>query len=153
MENERSIFSLSIDPVAKSHFSEAAKWARFLAIVGFISLGLLVVFGIVFAFTISRTMSAFETTGTTATSGVFGVTTGITYLFFAAVYFFPLLYLLRFANAMRTALAANDNERLITAGQNLKACFRFIGILTIIGLAFMVIGLLVGIAGLAFMGR
>ena len=39
MENEKSLFDLNIDMMGKAHLKEAAKWARFFAILGFITLG------------------------------------------------------------------------------------------------------------------
>ncbi len=67
----------------------------------------------------------------------------------ALLYFFPLLFTLRFANKMRTALSTNDQQALNTSFQNLKICFRYIGILTIIGLVFFGIAMIFGIIGAA----
>jgi hypothetical protein len=73
-----------------------------------------------------------------------------TYIIIVAVlYFFPLLFTLRFANKMRTALSANDQQALNSAFQNLKICYRYIGILTIIGLVFLAIAVIFGIIGAA----
>jgi predicted secreted protein len=78
-------------------------------------------------------------------SGIFA-----TYMIVVAViYFFPLLFTLRFANKMRAALNGNDQQALNTSFQNLKACFRYIGIITIIALVFLAIGLVFGIMGAA----
>ena len=40
---ETSLFGFGIDQSSRAHFSEAAKWAKFLAIVGFVLCGLIVV--------------------------------------------------------------------------------------------------------------
>jgi hypothetical protein len=50
---------------------------------------------------------------------------------------------------MRAALNGNDQQALNTSFQNLKACFRYIGIITIIALVFLAIGLVFGIMGAA----
>jgi Mg2+ and Co2+ transporter CorA len=50
---------------------------------------------------------------------------------------------------MRTALSANDQQALNSAFQNLKICYRYIGILTIIGLVFLAIAVVFGIIGAA----
>ena len=130
-----SLFSLSIDPVTKAHLSEAARWARFLAIVGMIFLVLMIVMGLfgtaMFLSTSSRMENEYGGMGPYS-SGIFA-----TYIvIIAVIYFFPLLFTLRFANNIRTALHANDQQALNSAFQNLKACFRFLGILTIVGLVF-----------------
>jgi hypothetical protein len=60
--------------------------------------------------------------------------TAIVFLYagLALLYFFPCLYLFRFAQKMKQALNHSDQESLITSLGNLKACFRFMGILTIV---------------------
>lgn len=144
-----SLFSLSIDPVTKAHLSETGKWARFLAIVGFIFLGLMVIAGIYLSITFSS-LEPYDSPYGVNPSGMvaaMGVGMMIFYILFAVIMFFPLLFLLRFANKIKTALAANDQELLNTSFQNLKAYFRFIGIITIIGLAFFGIGILFGMVG------
>ena len=54
---------------------------------------------------------------------------------------------------MKTALASNDQVVLNTSFQNLKACFRFVGILTIIMIAFWLLAVIVGLLGAATGGR
>ena len=63
------------------------------------------------------------------------------------IVFFPLLFLLRFSNNMRTAINANDQEAMNEAFLNMKRYFRFIGILFIIGLAFYAITIVMLILG------
>lgn len=145
-----SLFSLSIDPVTKAHLYETAKWAKFLAVVGMIFLVLMIVAGVFGSAMLFSTMGGLDNeyggTGmATYGSGIFA-----TYMIVVAViYFFPLLFTLRFANKMRTALNGNDQQALNTSFQNLKACFRYIGIITIIALVFLAIGLVFGIMGAA----
>ena len=143
-----SLFSLSIDPTTKAHLSEAAKWARFLAIVGMIGFALTVVI-LAFAMIASTTGSFDENYGPYGMGAYgFGVFAG--YMIIAAVlYFFPLLFTLRFANKMRSALNANDQQALNTSFQNLKICFRYIGILTIIFLAVVAIAVVFSVIGAA----
>ena len=145
-----SLFSLSIDPVTKAHLSEAARWARFLAIVGMIFLVLMIIVGVFGTAMMFSATSRME--GEYGGSGMGMYSSGFfaTYIIILAViYFFPLLFTLRFANNMRTALTANDQQALNTSFQNLKACFRFLGILTIIGLVFMAIAFVFGMIGAA----
>jgi hypothetical protein len=69
----------------------------------------------------------------------------------AVIWFFPLLFTLRFANGMKRALAGNDQQALNTAFQNLKVCMRYLGIITIVILAIYAIIIVVAIitAGMA----
>ncbi|HEY0041290.1 MAG TPA: DUF5362 family protein [Flavisolibacter sp.] len=151
MEENSSLFSTSIDPVSKEHLTEAAKWARFLAIVGFVFLVLMIIAGVFASIAVSRfdDMYSEETSGRRM-SNVLGTTTAITYIIMALIWFFPLLSLLRFANAMKAGLASNDQERINTSFQNLKVFFRYVGIVTIIGLVLMALGFFLGIAATAF---
>ena len=156
-ENQNSsLFGLSIDPAAKLHLSEAARWARFLSIVGFVIIGLIVLVGI-FAGSIMGTMmgnvgAGNELGNPRVTGGIMGSLLVIIYILAAALYFFPCLFLYRFATKMKTALAADDQETLNTSFQNLKKLLRFMGIMTIIVLAFYAIILVFGLLG-AGLGR
>ena len=151
-ENQnKSLFGLNIDPAGKSHLAEAARWARFLSIVGFVVIGLIVLVGI-FAGSIMSSMSkSFGDNdlgpGARMSGGIMGSFLLIIYICVAALYFFPCLFLYRFATKMKTALAADDQETLNTSFQNLKKLFRFVGIMTIIVLAFYAIILVFGLLG------
>ena len=143
-----SLFTLSIDPVTKAHLSEAARWARFLAIVGMIFLALIIVFGVFGSTMLFSSIGGFEGDATGMAAYGSGIFAGYM-IVIALIYFFPLLFTLRFANNVRTALNTNNQQALNTGFQNLKACFRFIGILTIIGLVFMAIAVLFAVMGAA----
>lgn len=149
-----SLFSLSIDPLTKAHLSETARWARFLAIVGMISLALMILFGLIYSIWISSMVDSMQNqVGFQPRAYSTGLAAGSAFVFIlmAVVGFFPLLYMLRFANQMRTALYGNDQESLNTSFQNLKRYFRYLGIITIIGIGLWVIWLLVvGVAVFSF---
>lgn len=154
MDQTPSLFSLSIDPSSKGHLSEAAKWARFLAIVGFVFLGFLLLAGIFVSVTLSRFDNYGDPTFRPGGLGaVMGAGTAVLYIIMALIYFFPLLFLLRFANAAQSALASNDQELLVQSFLNLKRFLRYVGILTIIALAFMVLSIVFSLSTLALIGR
>lgn len=128
------LFTLAIDPLTKTHLGEAAKWARFLAIVGMIFLAIMLLF-----FVIGGTAMFQMFSGLDQSNPAMANATGSGMVFMAfwlilivVLWFFPLLYTLRFANGMRRALRANDQEALNTAFKNLKITLRFLGIVTII---------------------
>lgn len=143
-----SLFDLSITPESRSHLSETAKWAKFLAICGMIALVLVVIFGLYVSFALTRGMSQFENEirreGLGYSSTGLGATTAVMYILIGVLYFFPLLFLLHFANKMKAALAANDGGMLSESFRNLKKTFRYMGVLTIIGLVFFALALLLG---------
>jgi hypothetical protein len=61
-----------------------------------------------------------------------GVGLTILYLCIGLLYFFPCYYLFNFAAKMKSALIAHDQVLLAHSLSNLKSCFKFFGIMTII---------------------
>lgn len=154
MENEqnKSIFELQIDQTSKSHLSEAASWARFLAIVGFIFLILMVIYGFWMVTMMGAVMNEFGggMGGSDMFSGL-GTMMAVLYLVIAIIYFFPLMFTLRFANKMKQALSTGDQLVLNDSFKNLKITLRYCGILTIIALVFVIIAVLGGVVAMAGM--
>jgi hypothetical protein len=149
---DTSLFGISIDQTGKLHLAEAARWAEFLSIIGFIMCGFIVLIGLFFGTFIGMFSSQYGTNpyGELPTSSTgFGAAMAVLYIIIALIYFFPCLFLFRFATKTKAALAANDQEVLNASFQNLKASFRYVGIITIVLLAFWVLALLVGLLGVA----
>ena len=144
-----SLFGLSIDPTAKAHLGEAARWGKFLAIMGFILCGLFVVMGLFFSTMMASLGTYSSSYGSGAASGI-GALMAIVYIIVALVYFFPCLFLFRFANKMKIALLTNEQDSLNGSFQNLKAFLRYFGIITIIFLVLWVLGILTTLAGAGF---
>src|SRR5690554_5909944 len=128
---------LSLSPQAIIFLTETRKWVNFLAILGFIAIGLTVISGLFFG-TIMGAMAG--QTGMAAVGG--SAFFGVFYIIFALIYFFPVMYLYKFGTNLKTALANRDNKRLEQSFQNLKSHYKFVGILAIIGLAFYAFGAL-----------
>lgn len=148
MEESTSLFSLALDPAARTHLNETAKWARFLAVIGFIFILFLVMVGVYSSLTINRYEDMFNGyNGQRTFMESLGVGMAVTYLFLAVVAFFPFLFMLRFANQMRAALSSNDQAALNSSFRNLKVYFRYLGIVLIICLVIMALSLLLGIMG------
>lgn len=148
-DQNTSLFGLSIDPISKAHLADAARWAKFLAIVGFIVCGLIVIVGIfagslLESFSSTRRYEGFDS-NVEVTRGL-GVVATVFYILIAVLYFFPCLFLFNFASKMKTALLSNDQDVLNSSFQNLKKTFRYIGVLSIIVLSFWVIGMLIALA-------
>ena len=141
---------LRIDEVAISNLNETAKWAKFLAVVGFVLTGLIILVAI-FAGSILSTLSrSGEAPGMIAMSS--GVLT-ITYLIVGGIYFFMSLYLYRFASNMQVALSAASQENLNISFHNLKNLYKIMGIITIVYLGILVIAMILGITAAMFFGR
>lgn len=130
------LFDLQIDQASNAYLSETARWAKFLAILGFITIGLLVIASL-FAGTL---MSVFLQGGALGALGAMGSVVFTVYmLLIALLYFFPVYYLYTFASKMQGALATNDQELLVKSFSGLKSCFKFMGILAIIVISIYVL--------------
>lgn len=140
---ESTLFGFGIDQSSKAHLWEASKWAKFLAIMGFIMCGLAVVFGIFMGTIYSSMMKNYDDYGAASTyadgMSIFMI---ILYVGIAVIYFFPCLFLLRFANHMKNALNTDDQVTLNTSFQNLKIMFRYVGIVTIIFISLYILFIL-----------
>jgi hypothetical protein len=54
---------------------------------------------------------------------------GVWYIIFVAISFFPLFFQFRFSRNIKKAISNNDAVYLLSAFENLKAHYKFIGIL------------------------
>ncbi|MDR1099670.1 MAG: hypothetical protein LBL28_04240 [Treponema sp.] len=133
----------------------ASPWLRFIGIVGFISVGFMGLAGIIFLIALPLIGNIWgDIPGLEEYSGTAGSIVGITmgvYLFIiAALCFFPALFTYKFGDKIRAYLQSRTEGELETAFKNNKSLWKFSGILTIIGLAFIpvtiIITIVVGIA-------
>ena len=128
-----------------SFLKETAKWSKFLSIIGFVFLGLMVIGAIsilIFGSNLNSTLSASRGFNQSA----FPTTlVAFLYLVMAVLYFFPILYLYNFATKMKNALQMNDNNLIESAFENLKSHYKFIGIFTIVILAIYALIFLFGL--------
>jgi hypothetical protein len=151
-ENQNQLFSLTIDPLVKSHLVDTAKWARFLAIAGIILLSLGVLFTILNVTVLKNSgLTRYTYNGVEQEELTAGLkaTVFILMLIIFAIAFFPMWYLLQFANKMKIALYSNDQEALISSFLNIKRYFRYVGVITIIVLVFYGLAILFILLGAA----
>ena len=129
---------LSLTTGSKMFLKESASWTKFISIVGFVFIGLIVIIAL---FAGSIIGAAMEASGMQMLGGAF-IT--ILYLAMAVLYFFPVYYLFQFSSKMKAALEQQSSELLQQAFGNLKSHYKFIGILLIITLGLYVIALVFG---------
>ena len=145
MEDQSSFdnFELQLNSDSKEFLRETAKWAYFLSILGFVFVGLFVLVG-VFMGTLFASVAG--------SSGAFVPTTAmsIMYIVLAAIYFFPVLYLYRFASKIKRAFNENNTEYLTEGLKNLKSHYKFVGILAIVMISFYLLAIAISrFSGLA----
>jgi len=134
---------LVLEMQAEGFLRETRKWAKFLAIVGFIFIGIAAL-GSIGLFAASSMMTAY----TAVPMG--GI--AFFYLIFLGLYFFPIYYLLKFANKAKEALDSRSNQSLTESMGFIKSHYKFVGILTIVMLALYPIGIIVAIVVAASQG-
>jgi hypothetical protein len=149
MEQNSSLFEFGIDDTTRIHLAETAKWAKFLSIVGFIMCGLIVIVSFFAGTIFSTSMNRYNEYNDGAGFAGLGIVVTILYLAIGVLYFFPCLFLFRFANQMTAALNTNEQLSLNNSFQNLKRMFRFMGILTIVVISLYILVFIFGIVGAA----
>lgn len=133
--------NLVIDWRSKEFLKETAKWTKFLAILGFVGIGLMVLGSLVMLFAPSSLMS----NGDFSFGGKIFMM--LLYLAFAVLYYFPISYLYQFSENTKKAIENNDNNAIRDAFEFLKSHYKFMGILTIILLSFYAIMIFIGLIG------
>jgi hypothetical protein len=128
--NTPDIFSLEVDDFGKSTFLEMTRWTKFLAILGYVFIGLMVLVGVGMAMLAGKLGDV----AGNPMAGMGGMPIFIMVLFLAAIYFYPIYALMRYSSTMKMALNTNSKERFNDAIVHLKNMFKYLGILMIIGL-------------------
>lgn len=137
-------FELQLNTTSLGFLRETAKWANFIAIMGFIGMGFMLLGAVAIA--IMPTMSG-------AGMGMLGPMQGIMsamYVILALLYFFPVYYLYKFASRMKLALNSKSTEELTGALENLKSHYKFLGIMIVVMIVMYILAIFgVIIAGIA----
>jgi len=135
LDSEISAIDVSSD--SKSHLLGAAKWARFIAIAGFVFLGFfLLIFFATGSMFLTVGLSNFELDAMKSGAAILFVA------FMSALIFFPNYYLYKFSSGIITAILSSSTIDLTNGLKNLKSVFKFYGIL---------FALQIGIYGILFL--
>ena len=88
---------LTLTSASKTFLKETAKWTKFLAILGFVFIGFMLVLAI-----FTTTIYEYAVIIKPDLPRGLGLVMMITYLLLAFIYFFPVYYLLKFSNQLKT---------------------------------------------------
>ena len=141
LENKK----IEIEQETIKHLNTTRKWAMFLAIIGFIILGLIVIVGLI----AGTFLTAFNSGGKDL--GIPESLMFVPILLLAVIYFFPVLFLFRFSKHTSHAVQTLDKLEFHKAIKNLKSFFVYIGVLIIIILSLYIVVLIVAGSSLAFL--
>jgi len=141
----------SLTPLAEQYLDQTRPWVRFMSVVTFGGAGLMVLVGLVML-----AVGLFSGLAGTSTGGlgplgsaIGGGVMALLYLALACVYIAPGLYLWRYADAIQRLKTDSTTSGLEDALRHQKSFWRFVGIVTAIGLVVGVIAVgLVIMAGL-----
>lgn len=145
MENIPGNRRIELEEEALKDLDTTRKWSMFLAILGFIFIGLLVIGGLI----ASLVMSVFKTQN--AVLGITEIMVFVVVFVFMLIYFFPVLYLFRFSKHTANAVKTLDKQEMQNAIKYLRKYYVYIGILTIVVLAIYFVAAIIAGASMAFL--
>jgi hypothetical protein len=133
MENNTDNRKMNLSPETIKHLNTLRKWSMFLAVSGFIFLGLIVVLGIL----AGTFLTAFNRNGGT-TSGLSDLVLMAGFVGLALINLFPIFFLFRFSVHTSNAISNTDSAELTRAVRYLKRFFLYLGILLIVLIVFYI---------------
>jgi len=139
--NHTQEFGLSNE--IKGYLKETSKWAKFIAILGFVGVGFMIIGAISVGIFMSSMSSEFSDSGMPFPPALLS----LVYLIMAAVMAVPIYFLYQFATKMQRALRTSNAQILTESFKNLKSHYKFYGILMAIFIGFYLIILIIAILG------
>ncbi len=124
--------NITLSTSSLQNLNETRKCTMFLSIVGFVAVGFL----LIVAFFFNSIMGSFPDTSGSPMPAGFGVLGTVAYLLIAVLYFFPIYYLFKFSENMKTGIELKAEANMEQAFSYLKSHYKFMGILTAILLGF-----------------
>ncbi len=118
---------------------KAAKWGKFLAILGFIVTGLMLLAGILMSFVIEMLPEDMIPLNMPFSARIIS----FFYIVIAVIYIMPVIFLNKFCDNAIKAVNLSNTGNMTVSIRNLKNLFVFVGISTIVILAFYTIILIV----------
>ncbi|MGC8824311.1 MAG: hypothetical protein ACP5PZ_06910 [Bacteroidales bacterium] len=119
---ENAATRMELDEISISYLVAIHKWAYFFAILGFVGIAILLLIGI-----LSKTILGIVNPELGAAATIMG----FIYVLLALIYFFPVIYLYRFARLTKKAIQQSNNLLMQEALLNFKKHYQFIGVVTI----------------------
>lgn len=150
MENK---INLELNEQAVAALRESAKWSYFLSILGFIGIGFMLLAAIFMGSIMAAVPNDPYGQGGMNPFGMMKGFISILYVIIALLYFFPILYLYRYASGMKQGLLMSDSDTVSNALVNLKSHHKFLGITAIVIISlYLLVFIGAIIAGIAFAG-
>lgn len=129
MNTDPEIKNLEIGQDTLKHLDTLRKWTMFLAVLGFIFFGLIIILGLI----TGTFLTAFNQSS--KTQGIPDAFVFAAFIALALINFFPVLFLFRFSKHSSLAVAHHDTKEMHIAIKNLKRFFIYIGVFLIVVIA------------------
>jgi hypothetical protein len=134
---DESLFDLQVDPEAGSHFRESSKWAKFLSVVSFIAIAIVLLFLMFAATTMTRAFQEFRP----EFAGAGGFFVAVVLIGMLIVFFTSYL-LFRFATLTRQGIERQDQVIFNRGLLALKNYFMIYGVIVMLALMLTIISAL-----------
>lgn len=152
MESEINVqdeIKLRLTPMAEQYMLAATRWAKFLAILGFIVAGIMLIFSLSIGAIMSLATSMNPAAGAGFAAVPVGIISGV-YITISALYFAIAFYMYHFASKTQSGILKRD-EYLVEAGfKAFKTQLTIMGVLAVIGISMILLAFVIAIiAGIA----
>jgi hypothetical protein len=138
-ENTQPVENLfTINSEIKGYLLETSKWGKFLAIIGYVGMGLLLLLGLAF-------IVGFSIFSSVSNVGFPMRIMGFIYILISVVYYFPVNYLYKFSIQFKQGFNSINQQTITSGFENLKSLFKFMGIFTIVVLSIYVLIIIVAV--------
>lgn len=137
-DSSRRPASFTVTEAMLQSLRQTKPWVKFLSILGFIGIFFMTVSGIVNIFAFSNIK--------TETASLPFLLTGALDILMGLFYFFPALFLFRFASSINRLLNGGGPREMEEALSNQRSFWKFMGILTLVFFTIAVIGIVAAIA-------
>lgn len=149
---EPAVSLATLTPLAQQYLDQTRPWVRFMSVVVFVMAGfILVVGGGIFAVGIFGSMAARNQGDIGPLGSAIGMgLVSLLYMASAVLYIAPGVFLHRYASAIRDLKANSSAAALEDTLKHQKSFWRYVGILTVIGLIMTVVIIVLAVVAGAF---
>lgn len=145
MDPNPEIRKIEISPETIKHLNSLRKWSMFLAVSGFIFLGLIIILGFITGTFLTAFKSGQKTYGIPDTMVL------ASFIGLALITFFPVFFLFHFSKHTTLAISNHDSREMHKALRSLKRFFLFIGIILILTIVLYFSAIVLETASLGFL--
>lgn len=143
MEDNQSLLELQVDPETGNSLNELSRWAKFFAILVLVACGLFFLTGLFVWKQLSELVFAQRDEPLPGgSSTVFLIIFIVVFLVVGAIITVLMVFLIKGANGIRNGIRNNDQLSFNIGLANIKNYFAMLGVLSIVGLLFSLLGLI-----------